>query len=203
MRMVKVGLSILVMAIFMSGFFSGTAHAQGVDETIWEGTWFKLNTNFKGYERNLAGSPDWFSANYRFTIFANILTWNGPGFSAVFWYYDDDIADWVAVPIDLYYIHGTPLDLLIFAFNDQGDIFTGDGEALSFAARITGKLDKTGEALQTGKFKSLGGYFIEIDTSVPLDPIYQGSGVTMTGTLIPANFCASPKNQQYPPCGPL
>jgi len=199
MKKVKIGLGVFVAAVLIGSFFFSTAHAQ-VGYTIWEGKWLKLNTNFKGYEKNLPGPPDWLTVNARFTMFVYILSWNDPNFSAEFWYYNDDSAAWQRVPVALHYIQGTPLDLLIWVQNDIGDITAGDGERFAFAARVTGKMDRTGTFLQTASFKCLGGYFIEIDTIDPLDPIYQASGVTMTGGLVPATFCNSIRNQQYPPC---
>jgi len=208
MKKVKIGLGVFLAAIFIGSFFLSTVHAQGVDYTIWEGTWLKVGTNFKGYERNFAGPPDWLPANERFTVFVNIFAWNDPDatpnsgdefFNAMLWVYDYGAIPpaWQSMPIALNYIHGTPLDLLIWSQNDQGDITTGTGERLAFSARIKGTMDRTGTFLQTATFKCLGGYFVEMD---PADPIYQAAGVTMTGTLIPATFCNSLTNQQYPPC---
>ena len=120
MKGIKVGFGVLAVAIFISWFSFGAAHAQGPGYTIWEGKWLKVNTNFKGYERNLAGPPDWFTANDRFTMFVNISSWNNPDvtpntrdeyFSADFWYYDDNLAGWQSVPVTLNYLHGAPLDL--------------------------------------------------------------------------------------------
>jgi hypothetical protein len=202
MKKMKIGLGVFVAAILIGSFFFSTAHAQGVDYTVWEGRWLKVNTNFKGYERNLAGPPDWFTVNARFTMFVKIVSWNNPGFTADFWYYNDDIADWQQVtPVTLNYLHGTPLDFLIWVEND-GAVAQGDIDRLAFAARLSGKMNRAGTDLQTASFKCLGGYFIEKDTSNQFDPIYQLSGVTMTGTLVPLNFCDSARNSQYPPCFP-
>ena len=55
MKKVRIGLGVFVVAVLIGSFFFSTAHAQGVDETIWMGKWFKVNMNFKGYERNFAG----------------------------------------------------------------------------------------------------------------------------------------------------
>jgi hypothetical protein len=208
MKKVKIGLGVFVAAVLIGSFFFSTAHAQ-VGYNVWEGRWLKLNTNFKGHERNLAGPPDWFTVNDRFTLYMNILSWNDPDqtpntrdeyFSADFWYYDENLAGWQSVTVALNYIHGTPLDLLIWVQNDIADITAGDGERLAFAARISGKLARTTPTLQTASFKCLGGYFIEIDSNDPEGAIYSASGVTMTGGLVPATFCNSPNNQQYPPC---
>jgi hypothetical protein len=199
MKGIKVGFGVLAVVIFISLFSFGTAYAQ-VSYDIWEGRWLKVNTNFKGYERNLAGPPDWFTVNDRVTLFLNFLSWNNPDFSAEFWYYDDSsFPPWQSLPVTLKYLHGTPLDLLIWALNDRDAFPTGDGERFTFAARLSGKLARTGDVLQTASFKCLGGYFIEIVTD-PLDTIYAASGVTMTGTLVPLNFCDSPRNGPLPPC---
>ena len=216
MKKVKIGLGVFVAAVLIGSFFFSTAHAQGPDYTIWEGTWFKVNTNFKGYERNLAGPPDWFTANERFTTFVRIGTYNDPSgliegdetFDAEIWYYDDTpappgwgpmvpLTGWVSMPVVFNRMHGNPLDLIIWSQTDQGDITTGNGERLAFTARITGKMDRTATFLQTASFKCLGGYLVEMD---PADPFYQASGVTMTGTLVPATFCRSTANQGTPPC---
>jgi hypothetical protein len=222
MKKVRIGLGVFVAAVLIGSFFFSTAHAQGVDETIWEGKWFKVNMNFKGYERNFAGPPDWSPANDRFTGFVNIGPWTDPDggivgdeyFDAQIWYYDEGavptltgsvagvpvIGGWVPIPVVFNRIHGTPLDIVIWSQTDQGSLTDGTaGQRLAFAARISGKMDRTGAFLQTATFKCLGGYFVEMNSDL-LDSIYQGSGITMTGTLIPATFCNSPTNQQYPPC---
>jgi hypothetical protein len=204
MKGIKVGFGVLALAIFISWFSLGTAHAQGPAFTDWEGRWLKVGTNFKGYERNLAGPPDWFTVNDRFTLFlfmGNPGSWNGSGFAATFYYFDEDIGNWQPVPVTLNYLHGTPLDFLIWVLNDQGGIFPGNNtERLTFAARLSGKLNRAGTDLQTASFKCLGGYFIEIAPDDPDGAIYAASGVTMTGTLVPLNFCDSARNLQYPPC---
>jgi hypothetical protein len=209
MKGIRVGFGVLAVAIFISWFSFGTAYAQGPDYTKWEGRWLKVNTNFKGYERNLAGPPNWFTVNERFTMFLVFLSWNDPDvtpntgdeyFSAAFEYYDEDLAGWQSVPVTLNYLHGSPLDFLIWVENDG--VAAPDIDRLAFAARLSGKLNRVGDALQTVSFKCLGGYFIEKDTVDPLDPIYSASGVTMTGTLVPLNFCDSARNRQYPPCHP-
>jgi hypothetical protein len=198
MKKVKIGLGVFLAAVLIGSFFFSTAHAQ-VGFDVWEGRWLKVNTNFKGYERNLAGPPDWFTVNDRFTLFLNFLSWNDPDFSAEFWYYDEDSARWQSVPVTLNYLHGTPLDFLIWVENEGA--IPPDIDKLALVARISGKLARTTPTLQTASFKCLGGYFIEKDTtSDPFDPIYAASGVTMTGTLVPLNFCDSARNSQYPPC---
>jgi hypothetical protein len=207
MNRIKVGFGVLALAIFISWFSFGTAYAQ-VGFDVWETRWLKVNTNFKGYERNLAGPPDWFTDYDRFTLYVYISSWNDPDqtpntrdeyFSADFYYFDD-LAGWQSVRVTLNYLHGTPLDLLVWALNDQG-VFPGDNtERLTFAARLSGKLMRGTTDLQTASFKCLGGYFIEIAPDDPEGAIYAASGVTMTGGLVPATFCNSTTNQQYPPC---
>ena len=219
MKKVRICLGVFVTAVLIGSFFFSTAHAQGPDYTIWEGTWFKVNTNFKGYERNLAGPPDWLTANDRFTSFVRIGTYNDPSgliegdetFDADIWYYDDTtpspawgpmapVSGWVPIPVVFNRIHGNPLDILIWSQTDTGSLTDGSGgQRMAFAARISGKMDRTGAFLQTASFKCLGGYFVEMDSD-PLDSIYEASGITMTGTLVPATFCNSIRNQEYPPC---
>jgi hypothetical protein len=202
MKAIKVGFGVLAVAIFISWFSFGTAYAQ-IGYDVWVDRWFKVNTNFKGYEHNPAGPPDWFTVNARFTMYVHITAWVDPNFTADFWYYSDDIANWQQVtPITLNFLNGSPLDFLIWVENNGTGLPQGDIDRLAFAARISGKLARTTPTLQTASFKCLGGYYIEKDTSEPLDPIYQLSGVTMTGTLIPLNFCDSARNLQYPPCLP-
>jgi hypothetical protein len=137
-------------------------------------------------------------------------SWNDPDvtpntrdeyFSADFYYFDD-LAGWQSVTVRLYYLHGTPLDLLIWALNDQGAFPADNTERLTFAARLSGKMNRAGDALQTASFKCLGGNFIEINPDDPDGAIYAASGVTMTGTLVPLNFCDSARNSLLPPCLP-
>jgi hypothetical protein len=99
MKKVRIGLSVFVLAVLIGSFFFSTAHAQ-VSYDIWNGKWFKVNMNFKGYERNLAGAPDWLTANDRFTSFVRIGAYNDPSgliegdetFDAEIWYYDDRLS---------------------------------------------------------------------------------------------------------------
>ena len=209
MKRVRISLGVFVAAVLICSFFFSTAHAQ-VDYTIWEGRWLKVNTNFKGYERNFAGPPDWSPDNERFTLFMQIGTYADPTpggtegdetFSAVVWNYDTppppELPGWVSMPVIFHRIHGTPLDFFIWSQTDEGDITTGLGMRFAFVARITGRMDRAGTDLQTAQFKCLGGYHVEMD---PADPIYLASGITMTGTLVPLNFCDSARNSQYPPC---
>jgi len=210
MKKVKIGLGVFLAAVLIGSFFLSPAHAV-VPYTIWEDTWFKINIVAKGYERNMPGPPDWLPLNGRFTAFMNIVTWNDPNgsiegdetFAAEIHFYDDDAQKWQIMPVTLHRIHGTSLDIFVWSQTDDGDIATGSGKRIAFLARITGKMDKNGVSLQTGTFKSLAGYNIEMDPD-PLDslgPLYEPSGLTMTGNLIiPATFCKSKTNQQYPPC---
>ena len=94
--------------------------------------------------------------------------------------------------------------MLIWSQTDTGNIAAGNGERNAFLARITGKMDRTGTFLQTGTFKTFAGLLVEVyPPSDPDGPLYHGSALTMTGNLIiPATFCKSTKNQQYPPCWP-
>ncbi len=208
MKKVKIGLGVFVAAVLIGSFFFSTAHAQGPDYTDWEGTWFKINMVIKGYEKNPAPTPAWLPVNGRLTAFVNIGTYSDPPgsiegdetFDAVIHYNDDDTG-WKQLLVTLNRVHGNPLDILIWSQTDTGTIATGSGERVAFVARITGKMDKTGTFLQTGTFKSLAGSLIELAPIDPEGPLYQASGITMTGNLIiPSTFCKSTMNQQYPPC---
>ncbi len=210
MKKVKIGLGVFLAVLLIGSLFFSTVHAL-VPYTIWQETWFKINIVVKGYERNMPGPPDWSPLNGRFTAFMKIVTWNDPNpliegdetFAAEIHFYDDDVQKWESKPVTLNRIHGNPLDIFIWSQTDDGDIATGSGKRIAFLARITGKTDKTGASLQTGTFKSLTGYNIEMDPSDPLGPLYEPSALTMTGNLIiPATFCKSKTNQQYPPCLP-
>jgi hypothetical protein len=65
---------------------------------------------------------------------------------------------------------------------------------------ITGTMDKTGTILQKAKFKSTAGSHTMLD---PVNQVYYGLGLTVTGNLIiPDTFCSKTTNQQYPPCLP-
>ncbi len=206
MKKVKIGLGVFLAVVFIESFFFSPAHAE-VPYTIWQDTWFKINIVAKGYERNIFGTPEWQPLNGRLTAFMNIGTWNDPNaliegdetFAAVIHYNDD--AGWQPVPVTLHRIHGNALDIFIWSQTDDDNIATGSGKRIAFLARITGKMNKDGIHLQTGTFKSLAGYIIEMDPLDPLGPLYEPSGLTMTGNLIiPGTFCKSKTNEQYPPC---
>ncbi len=210
MKKVKMGFGVFLAAILIGSFFSSTVHAQ-VLYTVWEGAWFKINLVSKGYERNLAGTPDWSPLNGRLTAFLNIGAWNDPNgsiegdetFAAEIYFYDDGGLGWQNMPVILNRIHGNPLDIFVWSQTDTGSIAAGHGERIGFLARITGKMDKTVASLKTGTFKSLAGYLVELNPDDSLGPLYEVSGLTMTGNLIiPATFCKSKTNQQYPPCSP-
>ena len=208
MRGEKTILGVLVIAVLITCFGFSAVHAQ-VPYTIWEGTWFKTNLVFKGYDRNLGGTPDWLPDNGKTSLFFHIGTWTDPNgsiegdetFAAEVYHYDKDTG-WEITPLNLHRIHGNPLDIFIWSQIDTGDFATGNfttgvGQRITFLARISGKMDKAGTSLQKGTFKTLAGYEIQ------LEPFYYVSGDTITGNLIiPATFCTSKTNQQYPPCWP-
>jgi hypothetical protein len=204
----KAGIGVLIVAVLVSCLVFSTVHAQ-VTYTIWQGSWFKINLVSKGYERNIGGTPEWSPLNGRFTAFLNIGAWTDPGgpegnetFAADI-IYSDEAGGWTYVPVTLHRIHGNPLDIFIWSQTDNGNIAAGTGSRIGFLARISGKLDKAGTSLQTGTFKSLAGYNIEMNPTDPLGPLYEPMSLTMTGTLIiPATFCKSKANQNYPPCLP-
>ena len=211
MKKTKIGLGVFLAVALIGSFLFGTVHAQGVLPTIWEDVWFKLNVAVKGYERNLNGTPDWVPDNGKFTAFLHIRTgagaYNDPDpliqgdeWYAADLYYNDDTGPQIRyVPLNL--INGTaPLDILIYSSWGTGSAASGTLESIRFMARLTGTMDKTGTFLQKGKFKSLAGSHTKLDPN-PANPMYEGAGLTITGSLIiPFTFCKSTKNQQYPPC---
>jgi len=209
MKKVKVGLGVFLAVVLIGSFFLSPVHAE-VPYTIWQNTWFKINIVAKGYERNIFGTPEWLPLNGRFTAFINIGTWNdlnalieGDETFAADIYTYDEVTGWQnpPIPVFLHRIHGNALDIFVWSQTDDGDIATGSGKRIAFLARITGKMNKDGIHLQTGTFKSLAGYIIEMDPDDPLGPLYEPSSLTMTGNLIiPETFCKSKTNQQYPPC---
>jgi hypothetical protein len=211
MKKVKIRLGVFLAVVLIGSFFFSTVHAQ-VPYTVWEGAWFKLTIVSKGYERNLVGtSPVWKPLNGRFTAFMRIGTWTDPTategdetFSADIYFYDEDVPGWQALPVILNRIHGTSLDIFIRCARITGDLSTGTGETLRFLGRTTGKMNKAGTALQTGTFKSLAGSHVQMDPLDPLGPLYEVSGLTITGNLIfpipPGTFCKSKANQLLPPC---
>ena len=167
----------------------------------------------KGTIQDIVNRNFWLPDNGRLTAFVNTGTWNGPNGSieggetfAAEIHYSDDAMTWKNLPVILTRIHGNPLDTLIWSQTDQGDFgkgnfTTGAGERITFVARITGKMDKSGVSLQTGTVKSLAGYHIELSPNDPEGPLYDASALTMPGNLIiPATFCKSTTNQQYLPC---
>ena len=196
-----------VVVVVMGCFSFSAVYAQ--DYTLWEGAWFQINIGSKGYERNIGGTPDWMPLNDKTTAFLRIGTWVDPNgsiagdetYASDMHFYEDDFATWEIMPMTLHRIHGNPLDMFIWSQTDDGDIATGTGQRIAFVARITGKMDNTGASLQTGNFRSLGGFIVEMDASDPFGALYEPGGLTITGKLIiPETFCRSSKNQSYPPC---
>jgi hypothetical protein len=211
MKKVKIGFGVFLAVALIGSFFFSTVHAQPY--TVWEGAWFKLTIVSKGYERNIGGTPDWKPLNGRFTAFMKIGTWTDPTategdetFGADIFYYDEDIVGWQSMPVTLHRIHGNSLDIFIWCASITGDLSTGTGDTLRFLARITGKMNKAFTSLQTGSFKSLAGSHVQMDPLDPLGPLYEASGLTITGNLIfpilPGTFCKSKANQLLPPCLP-
>jgi hypothetical protein len=212
MKKAKIGLGVFLGVILIGSLFFSTVHAQ-VDYTIWEDTWFKLNVAVKGYERNLGGTPDWLPDNGKFTAFLHIGVWTDPDgsiegdefYAANLYYYDEDTAAWLNRTLfpGLSRVHGNPLDILVYSSWGTGSVASGTLESIRFMARITGKLDKTGNLAPTSKLKSLAGSHTKLDPLNPLGPLYQGAGLTITGSLIiPATFCTVKKNQTVPPLPP-
>jgi hypothetical protein len=141
----------------------------------------------------------------------HIGTWADPNgsiegdetFGADIFYYDEDIVGWQSMPVTLHRIHGPSLDIFLWSQTDDGNIAAGTGQRITFLTRVTGKMDRTGTLLQTGTFKSLAGFVIEMDPDDPFGPLYEPSGLTMTGNLIiPTTFCRVKANLLSPPCLP-
>jgi len=200
MKVIKVGFGVLAVAVFVSWFNFGTAYAQDFN-TVWQNKWLKLNVVMKGNE-NSPGGPGLVTLTGRFPAFLKVLNWDAsppPFLNADLWVFDDDGMGWTRIPIQLNYITGTPLDFLTWTQNDTGVLTTGVGEMFTFTARITARLSRDGQSIQTATFKCLGGSFLEIN---PTGNTYEAAGMTMTGTLVPATFCNSLNNKQYPPCQP-
>jgi hypothetical protein len=84
-----------------------------------------------------------------------------------------------AFPFNLKYIDGTPLDFLCHFPESE---IPGTTMTMGFTARITGKENtKTAETgdLKSATFKSLGGYYLELETSESF-----AGGLTITGKWV-------------------
>jgi hypothetical protein len=163
MRGEKTILGVLVIAVLITCFGFSEVHAQ-VPYTIWEGTWFKTNLVFKGYDRNLGGTPDWLPDNGKTSLFFHIGTWTDPNGSiegdetfAAEVYHNEDTG-WEITPLTLHRIHGNPLDIFIWSQIDTGDFATGNfttgvGQRITFLARIRERWTKPRPPCKKGRLK--------------------------------------------------
>lgn len=163
-----------LMVVILIGFFSlSTANAWDMDD--WGGKWFSITVKQKGYvygsqALNLGFGSD----NETATTFLKITGWDG-NFLYGFVIYSGEDEALEAKPLNLKVIAGTNLDFLCY-FPESKIIST---MTMGFTARITGKLNTKTGSLKSATFKSLGGYYLEEESSE-----YFAGGLTITGKWI-------------------
>jgi hypothetical protein len=163
-----------LVVVILIGFFSlSTANAWDMDD--WNGKWFSITVKQKGYAHGSSGLNLGFSSdNETSKTYFKIIGWNPSGFPNFLIGYviisnEDEPLE--AVRFNLKYIAGTPLDFLCH-FPESELI---PGMTIGFTARITGKENTKTGGLKSATFKSLGGYYLDLETN---DSYVGGSTIT-------------------------
>ena len=186
----------LMTVILMGCFGLGTAFAWDMGD--WAGKWFSITVKQKGYVYGSQGLNLGFgSDNETAKTYFKITGWNPPEFPNFLVGYviisgDDETLE--AVPFNLKYIDGTPLDFLCYFPESE----ISDTMTMGFTARITGKENtKTAETgdLKSATFKSLGGYYIELEPSESFAGGFTITGKWVSNDKVPTDILSIPPPQ--------
>ena len=173
------------------------------DMAIWMGKWFKITIKNAGYYvgassngnpaiRNVATSDDnevqEISSDFN-SVAGYLKFWSSDTNQNILQadlYEPDGNGGWITEPLSFHYIGGSDLDFLCWSQ------VTGDF-SLGLTARIHGN-DRNG-VLRSASFKTLGGYYFEIDNTLT-PPEYWAGGFSMNGTLIQESKVPVPSDVQ-------
>jgi hypothetical protein len=164
------------------------------DLTLWSGQWLKATVKYEGYSLGLSnpglvqqdpmpGEEDDASEMSKDrqsnVAYLNFTAWDPQeGVLLGKLYQRDSKGQWIHAPLTFHFIDGTPTDFLCWS-QVSGDFTAG------FTARLQGK--ESSGILKSGSFKTLGGYYFEIDSTGggSSSQAFSGGQLSINGSLVP------------------
>jgi hypothetical protein len=172
------------------------------DLTIWSGHWLKMTIKYDGYSLGFSSSG-WIHEDpipseeddasgmnkdrQSDVAYLNFTDWDSQqGVLQGELYQRDSNGLWNHAPLNLYFIDGTPTNFLCWS-QVNGNFTAG------FTARVQGR--KTGGTLKSGSFKTLGGYYFEIESTggASSSQAFSGGQISINGSLVPESKVPVPK----------
>jgi hypothetical protein len=164
------------------------------DLTLWSGQWLKVTIKYEGYSLGISNpgliqqdpipgeedvTTEMSKEHESVVVYLKITAWD-PQQNVLQGqlYQHGSNNQWVHAPITLHFIDGTHTDFLCWS-QVSGDFTAG------FTARLQGK--ESGGILKSGSFKTLGGYYFEIDSTggASSSQAFSGGQVSINGSLVP------------------
>jgi hypothetical protein len=174
-----------------------------VDLTLWSGQWLKVTVKYAGYSVGLSNpslvqqnpmpaeedaTAEMSKDNESVVAYLKLSAWD-PQQNVLLGelYQRDSKGQWVHAPLTFHFIDGTRTDFLCWS-QVSGDFSAG------FTARLQGK--ESAGILKSGSFKTLGGYYIEIDStsSASSSQAFSGGQLSINGSLVPRAKIPVPDN---------
>ena len=176
--------------------------APTADLNIWSGKWLKVAVKYDGYSLGIQNSglvqqdptpgeedvaTEMSKDHESVAAYLNITGWD-PQQNVLQGqlYQHGSNNQWVHAPLALHFIDGTRTDFLCWS-QVSGDFTAG------FTARLQGR--ESGGILKSGSFKTLGGYYFEIDSTggTSSSQAFSGGQVSINGSLVPGSKVPVPK----------
>ena len=164
------------------------------DLTLWSGQWLKVTVKYEGYSLGLSnpslvqqdpmpGEEDDASGMSKDrqsdVAYLNFTVWDSQqGVLLGELYQRDSKGQWIHAPLTFHFIDGTRTDFLCWS-QVSGEFTAG------FTARLQGR--ESSGILKSGSFKTLGGYYIEIDSTggASSSQAFSGGQLSINGSLVP------------------
>jgi hypothetical protein len=200
MKARKLLLKVVVVAVFVTCFALGMAHAQikGVypDLGDWADTWFKVSLTRTVYcfdDVGVKSVPSYPVPQTMGTVYLKITSWDGINhiLTADIYVKDHDTGQWVTTPfatIDIEYFSGTALKFIASAqFVSPGDV------TLNLVFVFTGKKDLSNNFVLGGvtKLGTTASSMLEIDDVEGSTERWAGS-VKLSGPMVPVSKLPDP-----------
>lgn len=165
-----------------------------IDLTNWANQWLKVTIKYEGYSLGLSnpglvqqdpmpGEEDDASGMSKDrqsqAAYLNFTAWDSQqGVLQGELYQRDSKGQWIHAPLAFHFIDGTRTDFLCWS-QVSGEFTAG------FTARLQGK--ESSGILKSGSFKTLGGYYFEIDSTggASSSQAFSGGQLSISGSLVP------------------
>jgi hypothetical protein len=173
------------------------------DLTLWSGRWLRVTVKYEGYSLGISNpglvqqdpmpgeedvSAEMSKEHESVVAYLRITAWD-PQQNVLQGqlYQHGSNNQWVYSPLTLHFIDGTRTDFLCWS-QVSGNFTAG------FTARLQGK--ESGGILKSGSFKTLGGYYFEIDSTggASSSQAFSGGQISINGSLVPRARVPVPDN---------